>query len=390
MRIARGSLVAAGCAAVWVAVAAGQAPAAGPASASCSISTTERIVAVGDVHGGYEAFQAILREAGLIDNRRRWTGGRAILVQTGDVVDRGAESREVLDLLRRLERDAARAGGQVHALIGNHEAMRLIGDYRYVSEAEYAAFRGRDSVELRERLYEVVVAERQAQARAADIEFDEQAFRAAFLEEIAVGRVEMQRAFGPDGEYGRWIRAHNVMVVINGIAFMHGGASPEVAARGCAAINETVREEMRTITTLADPRIPESLIAGRSGPLWYRGLAEDPPLLPEQFEAILAGLGARVLVVGHTTSRGQITARYDGRVIIIDTGLLGGEFYPDGAPSALEIRGHSFTAVYVGGRREPIALGASAGGGSVVEDGGFAFGGDALGHVGQNLVAARQ
>ena len=69
--------------------------------APCEITTQERVVAVGDIHGGYDAFVAILREAQLLDRRDRWIGGRAVLVQTGDVLDRGADSRKALDLLRR-------------------------------------------------------------------------------------------------------------------------------------------------------------------------------------------------------------------------------------------------------------------------------------------------
>src|SRR4029453_4250905 len=105
-----------------------------PASV-CRIETSELIFAVGDVHGAYDRFLAILRGAGLVDGRARWTGGRTILVQTGDVLDRGPASRRVLDLLRQLERDAARAGGQVHALIGNHEVMRIVGQWTDVSAA---------------------------------------------------------------------------------------------------------------------------------------------------------------------------------------------------------------------------------------------------------------
>ena len=83
----------------------------------------ERIVAVGDVHGGYEEFTAVLRMAGVIDAANRWTGGKTHLVQTGDIPDRGPDSRKAFDLLMTLEREAKKAGGQVHALIGNHEAM---------------------------------------------------------------------------------------------------------------------------------------------------------------------------------------------------------------------------------------------------------------------------
>jgi Calcineurin-like phosphoesterase len=89
----------------------------GAASASCGIDGVDRIVAVGDVHGAYDRFVEILQTAGLVDNRQRWSGGRAHLVQLGDALDRGPDSRKVLDFLRRLEGEAAAAGGAVHALL---------------------------------------------------------------------------------------------------------------------------------------------------------------------------------------------------------------------------------------------------------------------------------
>ena len=104
-------------------------------------SGVERIVAVGDVHGDYEQFVKLLRGAGLLDKESKWAGGKAHLVQTGDVPDRGARSRDVMDLLMKLEKQAKKAGGYVHALIGNHEAMNMYGDLRYVHVGEFAAFR---------------------------------------------------------------------------------------------------------------------------------------------------------------------------------------------------------------------------------------------------------
>jgi len=347
-----------------VAAAAAFALAVGPAAESqdrspCAIATTERVVAVGDVHGGYEQFQAVLRAAGLIDGRRRWTGGRAIFVQTGDVLDRGAESREVMDLLRRLERDASRAGGQVHALLGNHEIMRMLGDYRYVSEAEYAGFRSSGSQELRERLYELIVANRQAQAREAGVEFDEGEFRKRFLDEVPLGMVEMQQAFAPSGDYGKWLRGHDVMVIINGVAFMHGGASLAVAPLGCATINTQARAEIDTVT-MSDPAIEQSLIAGPEGPLWYRGLVSEPAMPVEQVDAILQALGVRAIVVGHTPADGsRIAAKYDGRVFQIDTGMLDGDFYPGGVPSALEFSHGTVTAIYEDRREVLVPAGRS-------------------------------
>src|ERR1700730_13406693 len=118
-------------------------PAVRPVSAadtSCTVEGVERIVAVGDIHGAYEPLVGILRAAGVLDGRLRWAGGRTHLVQTGDILDRGPDSRKALDLLRRLEDDARRAGGAAHPLLGNHEGMRVLRDLRFVSPGEYGAF----------------------------------------------------------------------------------------------------------------------------------------------------------------------------------------------------------------------------------------------------------
>src|SRR5262245_1211749 len=70
----------------------------------------KRVVAVGDVHGGFDQFVKILRDAGVIDQKNQWVGGATHLVQTGDVLDRGPDSRKVLDLLMDLEKDAPKKG----------------------------------------------------------------------------------------------------------------------------------------------------------------------------------------------------------------------------------------------------------------------------------------
>src|SRR6266852_1091975 len=111
--------------------------AAAAAAAQDKFEGVQRIVALGDVQGDYYQFVNLLRTAGLIDGENRWTGGKTHLVQTGDVVDRGPASRRVLDLLMDLEKQANKAGGRVHALLGNHETMNIYGDLRYVPEEEY-------------------------------------------------------------------------------------------------------------------------------------------------------------------------------------------------------------------------------------------------------------
>jgi hypothetical protein len=113
----------------------------------------ERIVAVGDIHGDYHQFVRVLRSAAVIDRQGNWIAGKAHLVQLGDVVDRGPDSRKAMDLLVRLENQAREQGGHVHALIGNQEAMNVYGDLHYVTNGELAAFRNDDPGDAPWNLY---------------------------------------------------------------------------------------------------------------------------------------------------------------------------------------------------------------------------------------------
>jgi hypothetical protein len=325
---------------------------------SCNLTTTNRVVAIGDVHGAYERFVKILQAAQLVDNRQRWIGRGAVLVQTGDLVDRGPEGRRALDLLRKLEGEAERAGGRVVALIGNHEVMGMAGDLRYVSAAEYESFRNGDSTALRDRVLTAVAARAESAARSSGGKFDRDAFRTEFLAQTPLGQIERQVAFGPDGDYGRWLRARDTVVKINGILFIHGGISPAVAALGCEGINDAVRGELKELP-VDGARLSTFLMTREDGPLWYRGLAvESEATIAGDLTSMLERMQARAIVVGHTvTSNFRIATRFDGRVVQIDTGMLGETFYPGGRASALEIQDGRFVAIYEDGREQlPVRL----------------------------------
>ena len=103
-------------------------------------SSDGRVVAVGDIHGAFDEFVAVLRGTGLVDAELSWTGGTTHLVSVGDLLHRGDYGRQVIDLVMRLQREAAEAGGAVHVILGNHEVMSLTGDLRYVSAGDYAQF----------------------------------------------------------------------------------------------------------------------------------------------------------------------------------------------------------------------------------------------------------
>ena len=164
-----------------------------------------RIVVVSDVHGDLAALVDILVSAGVIDSRRTWKGGTAILVQTGDLPDRGPHSRKVMDLLIDLEKQARKAGGRVHALLGNHEVMNMLGDLRYVTPEEYASYRSLDAEKLRENVFF---------ATADPARREDPAYRSAWIADRPLGWVELIQAFGKQGKYGRWLRQHDTVAKI--------------------------------------------------------------------------------------------------------------------------------------------------------------------------------
>jgi hypothetical protein len=327
-------------------------PAAAPVSADdvCDVRDAPRVVAIGDIHGAYDNFVKVLQMTGLVDDEVRWAGGKTHLVQTGDLLDRGVQTREILDLMMRLEKEAKKAGGRVHALLGNHEAMNMLGDLRYVDPEEYEAFRTPRSENLREDFFNRLVDLNRDRARSAGEEFDEDAFRARLEEQAPLGFVERTQMLSDKGEYGRWLRKRPAMARVNGVAFLHGGLSPEVALLGCKEINKTVRREITRDfrKTRQDPQA--SLVAGENGPLWYRGLAkEDEATFAPALEQILEAVEARAIVVGHTvTVTGRIQSRFGGRVIMIDAGMAPAY---KGSRAALEIGADGeMAAVYPDGR----------------------------------------
>ncbi|OLC40587.1 MAG: hypothetical protein AUH43_26115 [Acidobacteria bacterium 13_1_40CM_65_14] len=312
------------------------------AASPCEWDGIERIVAVGDVHGAYDRYVEILRTAGLVDAGGHWSGGATHFVQLGDVVDRGSDSRKALDFLRRLEREAQAAGGRVHILLGNHEAARMLGDLRLTVAGEYAAFTTADSERLRDQYLKTL--------RFATASEREQA-----LQQMPPGFVELRQAFGRDGEYGRWLRQLPVTIKIDGIMFAHGGISPAVAPMSCAAINDQVRRELTSDLDKTRAKPLASLTARVDGPLWYRGLAQEPESFAPQVGEILSALGARAIVVAHTVATtGRITTRFDGRVIQIDTGMQPA-YVQGGRASALDIHRDEATAIYVD-RRDPVPM----------------------------------
>jgi len=247
-------------------------------------------VAIGDLHGDLDATRRALRLAGAIAagasdaSGDHWSGGTLTVVVTGDTIDRGDQDREVIDLLLRLQKEAASAGGTLIVLSGNHEVMNVAADFRYVAPASAAAFEmGRD------------------------------------------------KAFAPGGVYAQRLAAWPVVQQVGETVFVHGGVLPHHVRYGVDKLNRETAAWMR-----GQAPIP-ALLMQDDAPIWTRVYSNPGlPAACTELGQALSALAAKRMVVGHTPQPGGINAACDGRVWRIDTGMS--RFY-GGPLQVLEIEG---------------------------------------------------
>ncbi|WP_157976463.1 metallophosphoesterase [Parahaliea mediterranea] len=350
-----------------------------------TFETDSRVVAFADVHGAYDDWTRLLREVQVIDQQNRWIGGGAHLVSTGDLVDRGPGSRQVVELLMQLQQQARAAGGDVHLTLGNHEVMVMTGDLRYVSAEEYAAFAADESPAEREALWR--------DYRKVNPGGDEAEVRAVFEQQYPPGYVALRKAFSPGGAIGDWLLQQQFAVKVNDSVYMHGGIAKNPAFNSLEALNEKMLSELRDFLdnmgklraagvmpwhvgyhdrlTYLNARAEEFAAANPRtradwfDPLqavfdaqtafvfsddslnWYRGSALCHPYAESwNTEVFLKNVGAQQLVIGHTPTHGEVQSRMDGKVLRLDTGMLNSVY--KGRASALVSEGGEQFVHYLG------------------------------------------
>jgi hypothetical protein len=228
------------------------------------------VAAIGDVHGDLTALRGALKLAGAVDDGDRWTGGGLVVVITGDYLDRGDDEKEILELLPRLQREAAAAGGALHVLTGNHELLNAQGDFCCLTE------RGKKALDL-------------------------------------PGATRAQR-FAPGGDLARVLADRPVTLIVGRTVFVHGGITTTHVSRGLDALNLGAREWL--LGTRAQlPLEVQSL-------LWMRFYSWGSPAdeVCDELASTLSWLDADRMVVGHTVQK-TINAACDGLVWRIDVGL---------------------------------------------------------------------
>lgn len=306
----------------------------------------ERVIAISDLHGDYERYIEVMKSAGLIGKNGKWSGGQTHLVQTGDITDRGADSRKIIDHLVKLSKQAQKSGGYVHLLIGNHETMNVVGDLRYVSPGEYAAFATKNSPRLQNLQWERQV--EWMRANTPDFEqLDLEAYRKEWEQRVPLGWVEHRQAWSVNGEYGKWVKDNPVAIQINDTIFLHGG----ISAKYCKFSLQSLTEQVIAAMQIYDPSV-QTIMNDPLGPVWYRGLAleEEADIFSQTLDNILERYGAKRIVIGHTPTGGVVWPRFDQRVVVNDTGIAA---YYGAHKGLLELTAVGATAIY-GDQRIPL------------------------------------
>lgn len=327
---------------VTAALLAGAASASAEAGQESASPLTQRIVAVGDLHGDLAAWEEIAQEAAIADRKGDWAGGDTIFVQLGDVTDRGPDSRKIIASQRRLREQAARAGGQVIFVIGNHEAMNVTGDLRYVHPGEYGAFRDKKSEARIKGTWKANEEAILAFYHARQPELTDKQIKAQWFAANPPGKLEHRRAWEPGGEYGNWVASLPAVILLGDTLFAHGGLSVERALNPLSAINASIDAALAQGDGIDRAAADDPL-----GPLWYRGnvMRDERDIgrlsIEDELAQVLAYHGAKRLVVGHTPSIGGIRVSASGQLVQIDTGISA---YYGGPRSFLEITGGRLVA----------------------------------------------
>lgn len=307
-----------------------------------------RVVAVGDVHGDLAQTLKVLKIAGLIEEQVggevTWVGGNATLIQLGDLTDRGDFEVSNMCFFHNLRAQAQAEGGNVFVLVGNHEALNVNGDFRYVTRGgfvETVGFHDLLSPSEEKEEKEANIADTLGQlVRGVAV-----GSRGPPLDPTHALRARLNM-FAPGGLLAREMATYHTAMVINNVAFAHGGLHPHHATFGLSALNAATARWMRGEKTgdgVAGP--PRLAVGGQDSVVWTRlyskerfGTNSEEAIALAQLEDTLECLGlgdTGRMVVGHTPQmQGVNNENLKGKLWKVDVGLSSGVLHA--LPSCLE------------------------------------------------------
>lgn len=295
------------------------------------VDTDAAVVAIGDVHGDYERLTHLLKKSQLISDAHvspsdlEWTGGTTILICTGDLIDKGKHSLDVIRCFRVLQQKAARAGGKTIVTMGNHES-------------EFLADPGHDE--------------------KAEQFIDE-------LEKKDLDPVVLGSGKDKDG-IGAYLRGLPFAARINDWFFAHACSTQgRTLATLKTGIADAVDEDGFGADILLSKR---GLLEARLKPLpWWERKGDTAAESEARLRGYADALGVKHLVMGHQPGKatfsdgtkrkaGELIQKFDGLIFLIDVGMSSAIDKSDGA--ALRIArvngGQTATVVKADGTQQII------------------------------------
>jgi len=246
---------------------------------------SNKIFAVSDIEGNFNALVSLLRGNGIIDENYNWSFGNGHLVINGDLVDRGEFVTQVIWLIYKLEQQAQAQNGMVHFILGNHEIMDIKGRTDYVQDKYIAT--------------------------------------AQMISKEDNPKKALRNLFSEDSELGAWLRTKNSIELIGNIVFVHAGLSPELLEYNFSfqQINDSIRAYLGWQTGDIENDRARFLFS-RYGPVWFRGMVMNykdyyKKNTDGQVDSILTNYQANTVVIGHTIVD-SVSSDYNGKVIRID------------------------------------------------------------------------
>lgn len=291
----------------------------GRCPAVVTLETNERVFALGDIHGDYDRLVTLLAAGKLIDgipsspSGVRWSGGRAVLVVSGDMIDKGTRSLDVIALLRALTTSANAQGGRVILNAGNHEAEFL------------ADPNGKKAAEFRKELEAAHLDPRTV---------------ADGLDERGVGKFLLCLPFASRVNY--WFFSHA------------GNTNGRTLGQLTRDLQQGVDKDGYKAPVLLGER---GLLETRMKPVWWERPGDEPI---DSFARMLEyadALGARHIVFGHqpgtytfndgtVRTKGTLFQHLNGLVFLIDTGMSSAVDHSHGALLRIERNGSVYDEAF--------------------------------------------
>ncbi|OVA02804.1 Phosphoesterase domain [Macleaya cordata] len=308
-----------------------------------------RIIAVGDLHGDIAQTRCALEMAGVLSSNGQnlWTGGETVLIQLGDILDRGEDEIAILSLLRSLNIQAKAKGGAVFQVNGNHETMNVEGDFRYVDQGAFE-----ECIDFLEHLSDydnwdealidwISVSERWK----ANRKMSESYWGPWNILQKQKGVIARSTLLRPGGPLACELARHPVVLKVDDWVFCHGGLLPHHVAYGMERMNRKVSRWMQGFNgnVDSDPELPFIATRGYDSVVWNRLYSRDAEDIEDYqtrqiysiLQETLRALGAKAMVVGHTPQTEGINCKYSCSIWRVDVGMSSGVL--NSRPEVLEI-----------------------------------------------------